>query len=370
MSHLAIEAVGAKHGGAASVLADVITASLATPGLERITVFASPHELREFEFPQDASVSVVEPAWAERGIGRMAWYLAGLEQALRASRAETVLLLSGVGLAPSSIASGVFVQQSLPFSQEARERLSVRGRVRVGVIESMMRLTCGRASRVFVQSETMRQWVSQRFALDRRSVEVARPSTVLPPPEYGGELERMEAAPRGKRLLYVGSDSPYKNLEVVYRAMQEVALEDADACLFATIPESSAGRGASRSRVIPLGRLRRSQVSAAYRLATAIVMPSLVETVGYPLLEAASLGVPAIAADRPYAHEVCGDGALYFDPNNHRELASAIRKLCADRGLVEALGARASRRSAERGRLPAHRQMIESLLALRPEARS
>jgi hypothetical protein len=49
--HLAIEAVGAKHGGGAVVLGDVLRAAIRSDDIERITIFCSPPEVRKFDMP-------------------------------------------------------------------------------------------------------------------------------------------------------------------------------------------------------------------------------------------------------------------------------------------------------------------------------
>ena len=47
---------------------------------------------------------------------------------------------------------------------------------------------------------------------------------------------------------------------------------------------------------------------------TALLFPSFVEGYGLPLVEALSMGVPAIASDLPVFHEIAGDVPEYLDP--------------------------------------------------------
>jgi len=49
------------------------------------------------------------------------------------------------------------------------------------------------------------------------------------------------------------------------------------------------------------------------------------------------MGTPVVAADRPYAHDVCGDAAVYFDPLDPASLASAVARLAEEAGLAERL---------------------------------
>jgi len=84
-----------------------------------------------------------------------------------------------------------------------------------------------------------------------------------------------------------------------------------------------------------------------------LVMPSLAETVGLPMLEACAIGCPVLAADLPYAREICGEAASFFRANNVKACARAICALIADPAARDALARRG------RGR-------VEDLRAARP----
>jgi glycosyltransferase involved in cell wall biosynthesis len=111
--------------------------------------------------------------------------------------------------------------------------------------------------------------------------------------------------------------------------------------------------------VVALGYLDRMDLRRAYRSATLLVMPSLVETVGLPLIEAMSAGVPILAADRPYAHDVCGDAAIFFDPLDSGDLASKMVDLLSDAARREALAARAQALADSRGESSPYRRMVD-----------
>jgi glycosyltransferase involved in cell wall biosynthesis len=66
---------------------------------------------------------------------------------------------------------------------------------------------------------------------------------------------------------------------------------------------------------------------AAYQNAHAMVFLSTKESFGFPLLEAMYLGLPIVCADLPYAHALCAQGAIYFDPASVQSLKNAIAEL-------------------------------------------
>jgi glycosyltransferase involved in cell wall biosynthesis len=91
-------------------------------------------------------------------------------------------------------------------------------------------------------------------------------------------------------------------------------------------------------------------------------MPSLVETVGLPMLEAAAQGTPVIAADRPYAHDVCGSAALFFDPLDPLDLAAKVQTLLSEPGLRERMVNDGRENVARRAAARPYDRMVEIAL--------
>ena len=65
------------------------------------------------------------------------------------------------------------------------------------------------------------------------------------------------------------------------------------------------------------------------------VFPSFYEGFGMPPLEAMSCEVPCAVSNTSSIPEVCGDAAIYFDPEKEREMAQEIEKLLNDSKLRE-----------------------------------
>jgi glycosyltransferase involved in cell wall biosynthesis len=69
-----------------------------------------------------------------------------------------------------------------------------------------------------------------------------------------------------------------------------------------------------RDHVIELNRCSDEELAQHLSSARALLFPSLAEGYGLPLIEALSLGVPAIASDLPAFREICGDIPTYLNP--------------------------------------------------------
>lgn len=166
-------------------------------------------------------------------------------------------------------------------------------------------------------------------------------------------FEREEKNAGAPYLLFLGNDKPHKNLDGLLAAF---------ARLRASFPSLSlvlAGVAPGRVRaegVHALGFVPDADVPPLLAGARALVLPSLAEGFGLPVLEAQAAGTPVICSDLPALREAAGDAAVFFDPHDVASMAAGIEKILRDeklrRGLREKGRARAAafswRRAAER----------------------
>lgn len=79
--------------------------------------------------------------------------------------------------------------------------------------------------------------------------------------------------------------------------------------------------------VLRLGFVPDKDLEVIYSLGDVFLMQSLYEGFGMPILEAQACCIPVITSNISSMPEVAGDGALYVDPNDPQETATAIKKL-------------------------------------------
>jgi glycosyltransferase involved in cell wall biosynthesis len=118
------------------------------------------------------------------------------------------------------------------------------------------------------------------------------------------------------------------------------APEDAGPCL------ERLERPPLQGHVRHIGYVDPDRRRALYEGARLLVQPSFEEGFGFPVLEAMTIGVPVVAADRGALPEVLGDTGLLVNPDDPDQIAAAIDRLldddalatsCASRGLVRAM---------------------------------
>lgn len=335
--HLAIDAVGAKHSGAAAVVLGTLAAAAACADIRRVTLYSSPATLRRFALPVAEWLHVEERPEEEQNLGaRIRWLTGGLVATARRHGADALLALSGATSSAPDLPLTVFAQQTLPLSFEATARFAPSTWLRIFAIRAILWGACRHAHRVAVQTQWMREALVEQLGADPARVVVVG-TTAKPlvagstPARLVGELQEA----RGSVVLYVGSDSPHKNVSLLAPAMREVRRARSQARLFATLP---ARHALESEDIVCLGYLDDESLAGWYSAAEVVVFPSLVESAGLPLIEAMAFGVPIVAADRPYAHDVCGDAALYFDPSDPGALADRIVTLLRDHALRARLG--------------------------------
>jgi glycosyltransferase involved in cell wall biosynthesis len=74
-----------------------------------------------------------------------------------------------------------------------------------------------------------------------------------------------------------------------------------------------------------------------YALAEALVLPSLYESFGIPILEAMSSGCPIVTTNRYGPVELAGEAAILVNPEEVESIADGMRRVVMDRGLREQL---------------------------------
>src|SRR5215216_1446428 len=120
-------------------------------------------------------------------------------------------------------------------------------------------------------------------------------------------------------LLYPANPWPHKNHERLFEAFTRVRRARPELRLILT------GTGLERLGGVPAGvdvrgRVARDELAELYRMASALIFPSLYEGFGQPPLEAMASGTPVAVSRAGSLPEVCGDAAFYFEPTSVEEI--------------------------------------------------
>jgi len=147
-----------------------------------------------------------------------------------------------------------------------------------------------------------------------------------------------------KFLLYVGNIKPHKNLARLLQAFDRIDNE----ALYLVIIGNKEGfvtedKGINnielrrRNKIVFTGFVPDEDLLKFYKIAEALVFPSIYEGFGLPPLEAQACGCPVIASNIASLPEVCGDSVLYCNPYDINDIANKIELLINNEVLKEEL---------------------------------
>ncbi len=137
-----------------------------------------------------------------------------------------------------------------------------------------------------------------------------------------------------KHFIYPANRASYKMHVTLVKALQ--ILNDNNVILHLTLAKgdnpvldkmiSDAGL---EETIIREGAIDHSCLLSMYKSATGLLFPSVIETIGLPLLEAAAFGIPIVASDIAYAHQVLEgyEGVEFVVANNVNGWIEAIKRV-------------------------------------------
>jgi glycosyltransferase involved in cell wall biosynthesis len=261
--------------------------------------------------------------WSGSSLRVWAWVLLALN---RAARGATLLSLTA--RAPIRHRRHVVVVHDL-FLLTNPEWFSRRFSV---THAPLLRAHLREAAAIVAVSEPVAAEVRERFSGE---VVVApnAPSSVFGRADAAADATVLQARglESGDYLLSVGSMDPRKNLPALAEAYGRLPLETRQA-----MPLVIVGGGAAAFRdqsftwpegTRDAGYVSDDELRALYAGARAVVFPSKAEGFGLPLVEAAAAHCAGlVVSDIPVFRWICGDGAVYVDPDSAASIAAGLQR--------------------------------------------
>ncbi|WP_443936968.1 glycosyltransferase family 4 protein [Pedobacter sp. MW01-1-1] len=144
-------------------------------------------------------------------------------------------------------------------------------------------------------------------------------------------------------LLFVGERGLYKNFNNFIKAVTPSLIKNKNLIVFCAGGGAFSGKemmflieSGVQHQVIQKS-VNDEILLSLYRNAIAFVFPSLYEGFGLPLLEAFYYDCPVVASNTSCFEEVCGNAALYFDPNSVESMRIQLEKIINDESLADDL---------------------------------
>ena len=145
-------------------------------------------------------------------------------------------------------------------------------------------------------------------------------------------------------IMYVGRPTPHKNIEGLIKAFS--LLKDNNPKLKLVLAgKKDSNYSRIENLVSRLGLkdiyftdfVSDGQLRWLYEKTRAYVFPSFSEGFGLPSLEAMAHGAPVVSSSATCLPEINGQGAIYFDPEDVKEMAEKINSVINNEGLRQEL---------------------------------
>jgi glycosyltransferase involved in cell wall biosynthesis len=153
-----------------------------------------------------------------------------------------------------------------------------------------------------------------------------------PPPSRVDDSLRRLRLPRGG-ILYLGSEEKRKNLVTLVMAYLTLARRRARVPPLVLVGPGP-GWAQAGTRIGPqihaTGYLEKADVRSLMAASSVLVLPSLEEGFGLPVVEAMASALPVVCSNGSALAEVAGDAALLVDPGDASGLAHALERVLED----------------------------------------
>lgn len=261
-------------------------------------------------------------------------------------------------------------------SKLANREVPTESLPRLATIGQRIRLrSLGGVSRVITDSQASRTDLLRFTDYPEESIRVVPlgVSDRFRPVQSAGDETSDHGVSRTIRLLHVGHCGPYKNIQGILRALPFIKSRLGCPVTFlkAGLPFTRAqldliAQLGLQETVHHLGVVPDSELPALYRNSDVLLLPSLHEGFGLPLLEAMACGTPVIASTAGALPETAGKAALFVDPLDLQGLADAVFRIAGN----PALRAELRRRGLERARQFTWQRTASATLAVYREVAS
>jgi len=203
-----------------------------------------------------------------------------------------------------------------------------------------IKLLAEKAAKIIAVSENTKKDILQILKIPNKRIEVIYHggAAVAAQGEKPIEINTPE-----NYILFVGRRRHYKNFNFFVASISSLLLKYPHLFLVCV------GKKFSRDEINLFNKLHikkkikqiypknDKELSAIYKKATALCLPSKYEGFGLPILEAFANNCPVITSNTSSLPEVAGEAAIYFDPKSQESITEAVEKVLKDTRLRETL---------------------------------
>lgn len=189
-----------------------------------------------------------------------------------------------------------------------------------------VRVLLNHSDAVVTISETTKELI-ERNGLTRRPIHVVYNASSMP------SAITVKALPKTMNLVYMGSFMPYKNVEVLIKAMEDLPEYTLTLCSKVQSNRKKQLLAGSTPQAIShikfLGGVSEVEYMQILDESFALVSASMDEGFGIPVIEAMSRSIPVVVSDISIFREVASTAGAFFSSNDPADFVAALKNLAA-----------------------------------------
>ncbi len=143
------------------------------------------------------------------------------------------------------------------------------------------------------------------------------------------------------KFLFPASYASHKNFDILLPLAKLIKESSLPYVIIITLDESNAFELLATYEkerildvIINVGKIDSKLMPSLYRQTDVMFLPTLLESFGLPYVEAMAYEKPIITSDLDFAHDVCGDVAIYFNPFEPESILSVMKRVSGNLKVV------------------------------------
>jgi len=333
--YIFVNATAATEGGALTILKQFLE-GISVYSNKNIFyyVFCSLEDLKAYE---NKNIKIVNDIKGKRWLDRIRWDLCGLKNWSEKKNIKADLIISfqntGVNYC-NDVRQLVYLHNPIPFAEKLNWKLFDNNERSLwfykNIYKRIIKITLKKNFHIVVQTEWMKHAVIEQFNWNPKKISVIKPNIENIPIV---KIPIIDFKDNKFHILYPAPSTIYrkfKNYELIINALRYIKgnkreIYDYFLIHFTIDKKLNNNMNVSIVKLIKdlnvssnicfEGKLPYKRILSFYKSCDLLVFPSCIETFGLPLIEAASFGMPILAANMNYAREVIGSykGVKFLD---------------------------------------------------------
>ena len=224
----------------------------------------------------------------------------------------------------------LFIQNRYLIDNIGLGHFKIKSKLRITLERIWLKLFCKNIDTIIVQTQSMRNCVSNHLGLDAVILPFTDPINA-----YSRSLIRVRRDNETKYdFLYVASGEPHKNHKKLVDAWVILAAEGIYPVLCLTLNEENNSELVIwisdmvlkyDLKIVNTGFVAQTAVAELYKQTKALIYPSTFESFGLPLIEARNANLPILASELDYVRDVL-DPEETFEPSSPKSIARAVKR--------------------------------------------